>query len=126
MMEDYMSNVTYYARFSDCGDDGICVTFPDLHGGYLSTCGDTKDEAIEAAKSILKAELDMEGMDDCVFVMYPPSPLEDLKAEADDPKWHYLIEEGGEINREFVPISITPPSNAYKKRLRPHPRNIKK
>ena len=66
-----MEEITYIARFDYC-DDGICVTFPNL--GHLSTCGDTKEEAIKAAIRILNTYLDMD--EDEMTDIYPPSKLQ--------------------------------------------------
>ena len=119
-----MDKVTYYARFSyeehDEGENGeaISVCFPDVRIG--AGCGDSRDEAIKVAAGLLETMLDM-GEDD-IDVIYPPSSPEDLEAEADSEEWSHL--KGIEIRREFVPITIVPPSDVYLRKQKPHPRTV--
>jgi len=102
-----MDNVTYYARFSYC-DDGVCVDFPDAPNAY--TCGDSKEEAVEMAKDILRLVLDV-GENE-VSNIYPPSTFEELEKEANGVLRYY------ENSFEFVPITIIPENESYTKSLK--------
>ena len=113
-----MEQVTYYARLSYEKDGVVDVVFPDVDIGVA--CGDDREEAIKNAGELLDTMLDM-GEDD-IDIIYPPSSLEDLEAEADTEKWNYL--DGIEIRREFVPITIAPPSNVYLTKIKSHPRDV--
>jgi len=106
-----VSTITYYARiyYSDEGPDVFKygVSFPDLPG--CLTCGDTKEEAIEMAKEVLRLFLDV-GEGDKVEIN-PPSRLDELELRADS----FSYED--EISYEFVPITIQGGSPEYFRRL---------
>ena len=122
-----MKSVTYYARFCLEKDGGYSVIFPDLR---IATQGEDMQDSIEHAKNVLELWLDMKEDDN--DIIYSPSTLEELEAEADD---YWAIENfddeadrdyyrSCELSYEFVPITVTPPSEIYLSKMQPHPRTL--
>ena len=107
-----MESVTYYARFGYCGEDGICVSFPDVPSAI--TGSDTKEHAVEMAKEVLLAIFIASKT--CNVVVDPPRTLAELNNVFGDELDEY------ELNFEFVPITINIPDDVFLDWMIPNPR----